>query len=196
LYEADSGVVSIDDKPIKSLNLHDLRGSIGYVPQEVFLFSDSIENNIAFGLNPNQEVLSKIEKAAENADVLHNINSFAEGFKTVLGERGITLSGGQKQRVSIARAIVKDPQILIFDDCLSAVDTETEENILNNLKDIMHGKTSIIISHRVSSVKNADNIIVLENGVVAEQGTHQQLISSNGIYADLYQRQLLEEQNL
>jgi len=196
LYEADSGKVYIDGKPIKSLNLHDLRGSIGYVPQEVFLFSDSIENNIAFGLNPNQEVLTKIEKAAENADVLSNITSFKEGFKTVLGERGITLSGGQKQRVSIARAIVKDPQILIFDDCLSAVDTETEENILNNLKEIMHGKTSIIISHRVSSVKNANNIIVLENGKVAEQGTHQQLIDSNGIYADLYQRQLLEEQNL
>jgi ATP-binding cassette, subfamily B, multidrug efflux pump len=196
LYEADSGKVYIDGKPIKTLNLHDLRGSIGYVPQEVFLFSDSIENNIAFGLNPNQEVLTRIEKAAENADVLSNITSFKEGFKTVLGERGITLSGGQKQRVSIARAIVKDPQILIFDDCLSAVDTETEENILNNLKEIMHGKTSIIISHRVSSVKNANNIIVLENGKVAEQGTHQQLIDSNGIYADLYQRQLLEEQNL
>jgi ATP-binding cassette subfamily B multidrug efflux pump len=196
LYDVESGQILVDDKPIHSLNLHDLRESIGYVPQEVFLFSDSIENNISFGFNPNTEVMSKIEKAAKNADVLENIMSFKDKFKTVLGERGITLSGGQKQRVSIARAIIKDPQILIFDDCLSAVDTETEENILNNLKEVMKNKTSIIISHRVSSVKNADNIIVLENGVVAEQGSHQQLLSSNGIYADLYQRQLLEEQNL
>jgi ATP-binding cassette, subfamily B, multidrug efflux pump len=196
LFDADSGQVLIDDKPIKRLNLYDLRNSIGYVPQEVFLFSDSIENNIAFGLNPNTEVLNKIEEAAKNADVLANIQSFKDGFKTVLGERGITLSGGQKQRVSIARAIAKDPEILIFDDCLSAVDTETEENILNNLKTVMKGKTSIIISHRVSSVKNADEIVVMDNGQVAEQGTHNQLLSEGGIYADLYNRQLLEEQNL
>jgi ATP-binding cassette subfamily B protein len=196
LFDADSGQVLIDDRPIKSLNLFDLRKSIGYVPQEVFLFSDSIENNIAFGLNPNTEVLNKIEVAAKNADVLTNIQSFKEGFKTVLGERGITLSGGQKQRVSIARAIAKDPEILIFDDCLSAVDTETEENILNNLKTVMNGKTSIIISHRVSSVKNADEIVVMDEGRVAEQGTHNQLLNKGGIYADLYTRQLLEEQNL
>jgi ATP-binding cassette, subfamily B, multidrug efflux pump len=196
LFDADSGQVLIDDKPIKSLNIYDLRNSIGYVPQEVFLFSDSIENNIAFGLNQNTEVLNKIQEAAKNADVLANIQSFKDGFKTVLGERGITLSGGQKQRVSIARAIAKDPEILIFDDCLSAVDTETEENILNNLKTVMDGKTSIIISHRVSSVKNADEIVVMDEGRVAEQGTHNQLLNKGGIYADLYTRQLLEEQNL
>lgn len=196
LFDADSGEVLIDDKPINRLNLYDLRNSIGYVPQEVFLFSDSIESNIAFGLNQNTEILGKIEEAAKNADVLTNIQSFKEGFKTVLGERGITLSGGQKQRVSIARAIAKDPEILIFDDCLSAVDTETEENILNNLKTVMKGKTSIIISHRVSSVKNADEIVVMEDGRVAEQGTHNQLLNKGGIYTDLYNRQLLEEQNV
>ncbi len=158
----------------------------------MFLFSDSIANNISFGIgNKNQ---SKIEKAAKDAAILSNIEGFPEKFETIVGERGITLSGGQKQRISIARAIIKEPQLLIFDDCLSAVDTETEEEILNNLKSIMKDKTTIIISHRVSSVKNADSIIVIENGCVIEQGKHQELLEKQGNYFNLYKMQLLEEE--
>lgn len=194
LFDADKGEVLIDDQNIKDLNLYDLRKSIGYVPQDVFLFSDTIANNIGFGLDEETWSKKRIEQAAQDADVLDNIKSFRKTFETVLGERGITLSGGQKQRVSIARAIAKDPSILIFDDCLSAVDTETEENILNNLKRVMNGKTAIIMSHRVSSVKNADHIIVLDAGTVAEQGTHEDLLARNGLYADMYQSQLAEEE--
>ncbi len=196
LFEPDEGEILIDGKDIRSLNLHSLRKSIGYVPQDVFLFSDTIANNIGFGLDEETWSLEKIKASAQNADVLRNIETFRNSFDTVLGERGITLSGGQKQRVSIARAIAKDPQILIFDDCLSAVDTETEENILNNLKKVMEGKTAIIMSHRVSSIKNADHILVLDDGRLAEQGTHTDLLALNGLYADLYQRQLTEEEEV
>ncbi len=196
LFETDEGVISIDDRNIKQVNLFSLRQSIGYVPQDVFLFSDTIANNIGFGISEAAYTQEKIESAARDADVLRNIQSFRKGFDTILGERGITLSGGQKQRVSIARAIAKDPQILIFDDCLSAVDTETEENILNNLKRVMAGKTAIIISHRVSSVKNADHILVLDEGRLAEQGTHNELLDANGLYTELYQRQLAEEEEV
>ncbi len=192
LYDCSDGTIFIDNKPIQSHNIEQLRSSIGYVPQEVFLFSDSIANNISFGIgNKNQ---SKIEKAAKDAAILSNIEGFPEKFETIVGERGITLSGGQKQRISIARAIIKEPQLLIFDDCLSAVDTETEEEILNNLKSIMKDKTTIIISHRVSSVKNADSIIVIENGCVIEQGKHQELLEKQGNYFNLYKMQLLEEE--
>lgn len=192
LYDVDSGQILVDDQPIETLNLEDLRKQIGFVPQEVFLFSDTIANNIAFSLDAAQHDRSAIEQAAKDAVIYSNIMDFPENFETVVGERGITLSGGQKQRVSIARAIIHEPQILLFDDCLSAVDTETEEAILNNLKKVMHGKTAIIISHRVSSVKNADKIIVLDNGTIVESGSHKQLMDKQGAYSELYKMQLLE----
>jgi len=188
LYDIDKGQVLIDNQPIDKLNLTSLRDAIGYVPQDAFLFSDTINNNIKFG----KENASKDEviAAAKNAQVHKNISKFTNGYETILGERGITLSGGQKQRVSIARAIIKDPKILLFDDCLSAVDTETEEKILNNLKKVSAGKTSIIVSHRISSAKNSDHIIVLDNGKIVQNGTHNQLIESNGYYKKLYLKQL------
>ncbi|MDG1271756.1 MAG: ABC transporter ATP-binding protein, partial [Flavobacteriaceae bacterium] len=190
-FEATSGQILVDGKLIREVNLSDLRSSIGAVPQEVFLFSESIKNNIAFGLDDVDQ--PRIEKAAKMADVHQNIVDFPLGYDTLLGERGINLSGGQKQRISIARAIIKEPKILIFDDCLSAVDTATEEVILSNLKVIMKDKTSVIISHRVSSIKHADKIIVLDQGQVIEAGTHEQLIDTKGAYFELYQKQLLEE---
>jgi ATP-binding cassette subfamily B multidrug efflux pump len=162
------------------------------VPQEGYLFSDTIAHNIAFGLNQFDQ--ERVEQAAKDADVLENIQEFPLGFDTKVGERGVTLSGGQKQRVSIARAIIVNPTILIFDDCLSAVDTQTEETILQNLKRIMKDRTTVIISHRVSSVKHADEIIVLEHGGIIERGKHQELLEARGYYADLYEQQLLEEQ--
>ncbi|MEM9022324.1 MAG: ABC transporter ATP-binding protein [Bacteroidota bacterium] len=194
LYEASDGVIRIDDQPINTINLNALRSRIGYVPQEVFLFSDSIQNNIAFGEKVDEQDQSLIEQAARDAAIYDNIMGFAEGFDTKVGERGITLSGGQKQRISIARAIIKSPQVLIFDDCLSAVDTETEEAIIENLKRIMGGKTTIIISHRVSSVKHCDQIIVLDEGRIVERGSHSELIDYQSVYYDLYQKQLLEEE--
>lgn len=194
LYDADAGQITINGKNIKEFNLHDLRSQTGYVPQEVFLFSDTIANNISFGIDNNTPAnMQTIEQAARNAAIYNNIMSFADKFNTVVGERGITLSGGQKQRISIARAIIKEPQLLIFDDCLSAVDTETEEEILNNLKQVMQGKTSVIISHRVSSVKNADHILVLDEGRIAEEGSHQVLLTRKGIYAELWKLQQLAE---
>jgi ATP-binding cassette, subfamily B, multidrug efflux pump len=193
LYDVSKGEVIIDGKDIKNLNLNALRSSIGYVPQEVFLFSDSIANNISFGEKVNDADLSAIKEAAEDAAIFDNIMEFPDQFNTILGERGITLSGGQKQRVSIARAIIKNPSILILDDCLSAVDTETEEKILNRLKPHMAKRTSIIISHRVSSVKHANKILVLEDGSIIEEGTHQMLMLKKGSYFELYQKQLLEE---
>ncbi len=198
LYDVTSGEIKINTENIKNVNLNDLRKQIGYVPQEVFLFSDNISNNIAFSYFDSEEVKKNIllvEQAAKNASIYNNINEFLEKFETVVGERGITLSGGQKQRISIARAIIKSPELLIFDDCLSAVDTETEEEILNNLKKIMLGKTSLIISHRVSSVQHADNIIVMDKGEIVEQGTHDKLILHKGVYAELYRKQLLEVEN-
>lgn len=192
LYDPTDGNVMIDDRALSSINLKNLRSSIGYVPQEGYLFSDSIARNIAFGLDDYDK--ERIEQAASDADVLQNILDFPNQFDTRVGERGVTLSGGQKQRVSIARAIIVNPTILIFDDCLSAVDTQTEETILQNLKRVMKDRTTVIISHRVSSVKNADQIIVLSNGEIIERGNHQSLLDQNGYYADLYEQQLLEEQ--
>ena len=192
LYDTTTGTILLDDKPIKEVNLNDLRSQIGFVPQDPFLFSDSIENNIKFGKQ--EATKEEIIEAAKNADVHKNIIAFSNQYETVLGERGVTLSGGQKQRVSIARAIIKNPKILIFDDCLSAVDTETEEKILTNLERVSKKKTTFIISHRVSSAKNADKIIVLDDGKIAQQGTHDQLISQKGYYKDLYEQQLLEKE--
>ncbi len=197
LYDTTKGNLYIDGKNIRESNLYELRKQTGYVPQEVFLFSDSVFNNIAFGIKKesfNGNLKEAVEQAAKDAAVYENIMDFPAKFDTMLGERGITLSGGQKQRVSIARAIIQNPRILIFDDCLSAVDTETEEIILSNLRRIMKGKTSVIISHRVSSVKDADTIIVLDGGEIIERGTHQDLMKSKGAYYELYQKQLLEEE--
>ena len=216
MYDATGGKVLIDDKEIQTFPLAALRSNIGYVPQDVFLFSDSIANNIAFGVDENfyglrsmvyasestkvngkSETINRklsIEQAAKDAVIYDNIMEFPKGFDTMLGERGITLSGGQKQRVSIARAIIRNPKILLFDDCLSAVDTRTEEQILHNLFRVMKDRTSLIISHRVSTVKHADYIIVLDDGKIAEQGTHESLIGTKGLYLELYEKQLLEEE--
>ncbi|EAZ81482.2 ABC transporter ATP-binding protein [Algoriphagus machipongonensis] len=187
MYDPSSGTIKIDNRLIEKYNLSSLRKQIGYVPQDVFLFSDTIGNNIAFGLDEADR--EKIEQAAKDADVYQNIVDFPKGFETMLGERGITLSGGQKQRVSIARAIAKEPKILILDDCLSAVDTKTENVILNALKKIMKNRTSIIISHRVSSAKLADHIIVLDDGKIIEQGNHSSLMAEKGVYSELYEKQ-------
>lgn len=189
LYDATEGEVRIDDTPIKHYDLFTLRSQTGVVPQDVFLFSDTVYNNIGFGLTEPDE--TKIFQAAKDADVYHNIITFPQGFNTRVGERGITLSGGQKQRVSIARAIVREPKILIMDDALSAVDTKTENTILTSMKKIMQGRTSIIISHRVSSAKLANKIIVLHDGQCVEEGTHDALMERNGAYRDLYERQML-----
>jgi ATP-binding cassette, subfamily B, multidrug efflux pump len=187
MYDASEGDILIDQRDIKSYDIASLRKQIGYVPQDVFLFSDSIASNIGFGLDTIPEGV--VEKAAKDADVYQNIIEFPKGFDTKLGERGITLSGGQKQRVSIARAIAKEPSILLLDDCLSAVDTKTENAILNSLKEIMAKRTSIIISHRVSSAKLADKILVLDDGKIVEQGTHEYLMDLKGVYSDLYEKQ-------
>jgi ATP-binding cassette subfamily B multidrug efflux pump len=192
MYDTTGGQILIDDKPLTQLNLDNYRSQIGFVPQEVFLFSDIISHNIAFSADKLD--MPRVEQAAKDAAVYNNIMELEKGFETLIGERGVTLSGGQKQRVSIARAIVKQPQVLIFDDCLSAVDTRTEEEILNNLGRIMQDKTSIIISHRISTIKNADNILVLDNGEIVEQGTHAQLMDLKGSYFELYEKQLLEEE--
>ncbi|MBI6121085.1 ABC transporter ATP-binding protein [Salegentibacter maritimus] len=192
LYDVEKGEICIDDKNIEELNLDSLRTSIGYVPQDAFLFSDSIKSNIKFGKTNATD--QEIFEAAKNASVHKNILGFSKAYETVLGERGITLSGGQKQRVSIARAIIHDPKILLFDDCLSAVDTETEEAILNNLFKISKDKTTIIVSHRISSAKNADKIIILEDGAIVQQGTHSQLLNQPGYYKELYAKQLNEKE--
>ncbi len=194
MYDVTSGKISIDGNEISTVNLFDLRSSIGIVPQDAFLFSDSIKNNIKFGKeNATDDI---VQNAAKSAVVHDNIMSFNKQYDTVLGERGITLSGGQKQRVSIARAIIKNPPILLFDDCLSAVDTETEETILNNLFQICKDKTTIIVSHRISSAKNADRILIVDNGQIIQQGSHNQLINEEGYYADLYLKQLSEKEML
>ena len=192
LWEAPEGTVLIDGHPIQDWPLETLRRSIGYVPQDTYLFSETVGGNIAFGLsNYNPE---RAREAAEIASLHGDIQDFSAGYETAVGERGITLSGGQKQRTAIARAIVRDPRILILDDSLSSVDTQTEEKILTGLRGVMRGRTTILISHRTSTVQNADQIIVLREGRIIERGTHDQLLERGGYYADLYQKQLLEEE--
>jgi ATP-binding cassette subfamily B protein len=192
MYDPSAGSVLIDGIDLTEQNLHELRKHIGVVPQDPFLFSDTIGNNIKFGVeNANQE---QIEQAAKDAVIHENIQGFKEKYNTILGERGMTVSGGQKQRISIARALIKNPEILIFDDCFSAVDTETEEQILTNLKTISADKTTLIVSHRISSAKYADKIIVIEDGKIIQEGTHTKLIEKEGYYKELYQQQLLEKE--
>jgi len=193
LYDASTGEIIIGDLPIKKLNLNNLKNDIGMVPQDAFLFSDSIKNNIKFGKE--NATYEEIVTVAKKAAVHNNIVDFTNKYNTILGERGITLSGGQKQRISIARALLKDPEIYLFDDCLSAVDTETEEEILNNIKRISKNKTTLIVSHRVSAAKNADKIIVLEDGKILQQGTHNVLINASGYYKELYLNQVSEKEN-
>ncbi len=191
MYDATEGKITIDNTAVEAYNISCLRKQSGYVPQDVFLFSETIRNNISFGnIDLSEE---QIKAAAADADLLENISRFPNGFDTKLGERGITLSGGQKQRVSIARAIARNPKILILDDALSAVDTKTENSILNSLAKIMKGRTSIIISHRVSSSKLADKILVIDDGRIVEQGTSESLLAANGIFKELYDKQLQEE---
>ena len=192
LYDVTDGEIMIDGIPVRDFDLNNLRSQIGYVPQDVFLFSDTIFNNIAFGLTVTDD--QKVKQAARDADVYQNIMEFPQGFNTRVGERGITLSGGQKQRVSIARAVVREPKILMLDDALSAVDTKTENTILNSMKVIMQGRTTIIISHRVSSAKLANKIIVLSDGGLVEEGTHEALLEHNGVYRELYEKQMTTDE--
>jgi ATP-binding cassette, subfamily B, multidrug efflux pump len=192
LLDAAPGMVLIDGRPIRDIPLEQLRASIGYVPQETFLFSETLKENIAFGVKETTE--GEVEDAAEVAGLADDVQGFPQGYATVLGERGITLSGGQKQRTAIARAVIRRPKILILDDALSAVDTYTEEKILSRLRGVMRGRTSLIVSHRISTVKDADVICVLDHGRIVERGTHDELMLLGGEYADLYERQLLEEE--
>lgn len=196
MYDPDGGQLLVDGKPAGELNLHSLRKQIGYVPQDVFLFSDSIKNNIAFGLNDDEVDMDAVKNAAVHASVYQDIEQLPLQFETMVGERGITLSGGQKQRISIARALIKNPKVMVFDDCLSAVDAQTEQNILGYLNDVLAGKTAIIITHRIFALLHFDKIIVLENGRIAEEGTHHCLMNLRGIYFDLYERQQSEERIL
>ena len=192
IYDADPGMVLIDGRPIREYSLESLRRSIGFVPQETFLFSDRIRENIALGVDSATE--SEIHDAADAANIAVDIEGFPESYETLVGERGITLSGGQKQRTAIARALIRNPRILILDDALSSVDTHTEDKILNHLRDVMQGRTTIFISHRVSTVRNADCIAVLHGGRIVELGNHDELLALNGYYSDLYNKQLLEEE--
>jgi ATP-binding cassette subfamily B protein len=192
LWEVPSGELLLDGHAIREWPLETLRRAIGFVPQDTFLFSETVGGNIAFGLpkhDPNQ-----VQGASEIASLHGDVQGFANQYETMVGERGITLSGGQKQRTAIARAIVRDPRILILDDSLSAVDTQTEEKILGQLRGVMRGRTTILISHRTSTVRDADQIVVLKDGQIIERGTHDELLARQGYYADLYQKQLLEEE--
>jgi ATP-binding cassette subfamily B protein len=192
IYDAAPGMVLVDGRPIREFSLASLRKNIGFVPQETFLFSDRIRENIALGVESATD--QQIHEAAEAANIAQDIESFPEQYQTMVGERGITLSGGQKQRTAIARALIRNPRILILDDALSSVDTHTEDKILNHLREVMQGRTTIFISHRVSTVRNADRIAVLHDGRVVESGTHDELLALNGYYNDLYNKQLLEEE--
>ena len=192
IYDADPGMVLIDGRPIREYSIASLRRNIGFVPQETFLFSERIRENIALGVDSATD--AEIHQAADAANIATDIESFPEGYDTLVGERGITLSGGQKQRTAIARALIRNPKILILDDALSSVDTHTEDKILNHLRDVMRGRTTIFISHRVSTVRNADRIAVLHSGRIVELGTHDELLALNGYYSDLYNKQLLEEE--
>jgi ATP-binding cassette, subfamily B, multidrug efflux pump len=192
IYDAEPGTVLIDGRPIRDYSVASLRKNIGFVPQETFLFSERIRENIALGVDSATD--QEIHNAAEAANIATDIESFPEGYDTMVGERGITLSGGQKQRTAIARALIRNPKILILDDALSSVDTHTEDKILNHLRDVMRGRTTIFISHRVSTVRNANRIAVLHSGRIVELGTHDELLALNGYYSDLYNKQLLEEE--
>jgi ATP-binding cassette subfamily B multidrug efflux pump len=192
LLDAEPGMVLIDGRPIREIPLAQLRRSIGYVTQETFLFSETLAENIAFGVTGAEP--GEVERAAEVAGLSGDVRDFPRGFETLVGERGITLSGGQKQRAAIARAVIRRPKILILDDALSAVDTYTEEQVLAHLRGVMRDRTSLIVSHRISTVKDADLICVLDHGRVVERGTHAELMELSGEYADLYERQLLEEE--
>jgi ATP-binding cassette, subfamily B, multidrug efflux pump len=187
MYDPVNGTIWLDDTDIRDINLKSLREQISYVPQDVFLFSDTVHNNIAFGVE-NADA-GMVEKAAMQAGVQKEILGFPEGYKTMIGERGVTLSGGQKQRISIARALLKNPALVFFDDCLSAVDAKTENQIIGNLNEYLHDKTAIVITHRIFSLFNFDRIVVLEDGEIVEQGTHRQLLEQKGFYAALYARQ-------
>jgi ATP-binding cassette subfamily B protein len=192
IYDAPEGAVLIDGRPIREFPLAVLRKNIGFVPQETFLFSDTIRENIAFGAEHATD--ADVRRAAEAANIADEIESFPDGYNTLVGERGLTLSGGQKQRTAIARALIRSPRILVLDDALASVDTQTEDRILNHLREIMQGRTTIFISHRVSTVRNADRIAVLHDGQIVEYGTHEELIERNGYYTELYNKQLLEEE--
>jgi ATP-binding cassette, subfamily B, multidrug efflux pump len=192
IYDAAPGSVLIDGRPIREFPLEVLRKNIGFVPQETFLFSDTIRENIAFGAQHATD--TEVRRVAEAANIASDIEGFPEGYKTTVGERGLTLSGGQKQRTAIARALIRNPRILVLDDALSSVDTQTEDRILNHLRELMQGRTTIFISHRVSTVRNADRIAVLRDGEIVEYGTHDDLIALNGYYTELHDKQLLEEE--
>jgi len=192
IYDAAAGAVLIDGRPIRDYSIESLRKNIGFVPQETFLFSDRIRENIALGVDAATD--AEIHGSADAANIAVDIEAFPEGYETMVGERGITLSGGQKQRTAIARALIRNPRILVLDDALSSVDTHTEDKILNHLRDVMQGRTTIFISHRVSTVRNADRIAVLHGGRIVELGTHDELLALNGYYSDLYNKQLLEEE--
>ena len=187
MYEPQKGMIAYDGVPINKFDVQSLRLQISYVPQDVFLFSENVRNNIRFGMNDatDEDVIA----AAKQASIHTEIEKFQKGYDTLIGERGVTLSGGQKQRISIARALIKDPKIVIFDDCLSAVDARTEKEIIGNLYQFLHNKTAIIITHRIFSLFEFDKIVVLDNGKIVEQGTHQQLITSGGLYTEMYNRQ-------
>jgi ATP-binding cassette subfamily B protein len=192
LYDAPDGTLLLDGVPIREIPLRTLRSHIGFVPQETFLFSETVGQNIKFGVPAARQ--AEVERAAEISNILPDILSFPKGFDTIVGERGLTLSGGQKQRVAISRAVMRDPRILILDDALSSVDTFTEEGILRYLTEVMKGRTTLLISHRVSTIQNADEIVVLHDGQIVERGTHQQLLNLNGYYTELYNKQLIEEE--